>query len=183
MLVVLIATSCLHARRLFLSGGTCLFKIPNRHQVGSVRVVLGRSYDKLGTNVAAATSDEIKYTYTITNNGLLDLFDIGIEDNELHDNGVTISCTDVDSQPANGVGHGSFTRLAPYPDKGLAPAESLTCTATDGVAQSEVRKRDDSQHRRRTPSQRIKHRAQRPHCSSPTKRAPLQHELQSRVVS
>lgn len=154
-------------------------KTPNRYQVGSVHVLLGRSYDKLGTGAAAATSDEIKYTYTITNNGLLDLFDIGIEDNTLHDNGVTITCTDVDAQTADGVGHGSFTGLATYPDKGLAPATSLTCTATDGVTQSEVRKRCGSKYQRCTPSQRIKHRAPRSHCSSPTKGTPLQLDLLS----
>lgn len=103
-------------------------------------VSLGQSYDKLGTNAAAATSDEIEYNYTITNNGLLSLYDISLEDNGLHERGVIITCTDVDSSDVAGVGHGNVTGLAAYSNnKGLAPARSLTCSAIDNVTQEEVR--------------------------------------------
>ncbi|CAM9249880.1 unnamed protein product, partial [Hapterophycus canaliculatus] len=107
-------------------------------QVGSIRVLLTKSYDKLGTDAAAATSDEVDFIYTITNNGLLNLYDIGIESDDLHVKGVSITCMDVDSETSPGVGHGAFTGLAEYPDQGLAPASSLTCTATDGVTQGEI---------------------------------------------
>lgn len=106
-----------------------------------MRVSLGQSYDKLETNATAATSDKITYTYNITNNGLLSLYDIGIEDDDLHEKGVFITCTDVDSLVVSGVGHGAVTGLAAYPTKGLAPAASLTCSAIDGVTQVEVRKK------------------------------------------
>lgn len=114
-----------------------LFHSPH-FQVGSVRVLLTQSYEKLGTDAAAATSDEVELKYTVTNNGLLNLYDIGIMDNDLHEKGVYITCTDVDSETAPGAGHGAVTGLAAYPDKGLAPASSLTCTASDGVTQAEV---------------------------------------------
>lgn len=112
-----------------------------KRQTGSVLVSLGQHYEKLLTNVPAATSDEIEYTYTITNNGLLSLYDIGIEDDGLHEKEVFITCTDVDSLVVPGVGHGAVTGLAAYIDnKGLAPATSLTCSAKDSVTQEEVRR-------------------------------------------
>lgn len=112
----------------------------NTRQTGSVMVSIRPSYDKLETTAAAATSDEIVYNYTITNNGLLSLYDISIEGSGLHEKGVYITCTDVDSLAVPGVGHGAVTGLATYIDnKGLAPAASLTCSAKDGVTQAEVR--------------------------------------------
>lgn len=114
-----------------------LFRKPN--QVGSVRASLGQSYGKLGTDAAAATSDVITYTYTITNNGLLSLYNVSIQDGVLHENGVAITCTDTDSQSVLGLDPGAVAGLAAYPDNGLAPAQSLTCTASDGVTQVEVR--------------------------------------------
>lgn len=101
-------------------------------------MLLGQSYDKQGTEAAAATSDVITYTYTITNNGLLSLYNIGIQDDTLHETGVAITCTDTDSQSEVGLGSGAFTGLAAYPNNGLPPAQSLTCTASDGVTQAEV---------------------------------------------
>lgn len=109
-------------------------------QVGSVRVSIGQSYDKLGTDAAAATSDEITYTYHITNNGLLDLYDIGIMDDGLHEKGVYITCTDVGSNTASREGRGAVTGLAAYASNGLVSAATMTCTAKDGVTQEEVRK-------------------------------------------
>lgn len=108
-------------------------------------VSLEQRYDKLGTNAAAATSDEIEYNYTITNKGLLSLYDISLEDSGLHENGVIITCTDVDSSSVAGVDHGNVTGLAAYIDnKGLAPTSSLTCSAKDNVTQEEVRKTVES---------------------------------------
>lgn len=105
-------------------------------------VSITQSYDKLGTDAAAATSDEIEYNYTITNNGLLSLYDIGIEDDGLREKGVFITCTDVDSSAVPGIDHGAVSGLAAYSsdNKGLAPATSLTCSAKDSVTQAEVRK-------------------------------------------
>ncbi len=112
--------------------------LPDNMQVGSVRVSIGQSYDKLGTDAAASTSDEITYTYHITNNGLLDLYDIGIMDGGLHEKGVSVTCTDVGSNTASREGRGAVTGLAAYASNGLASAASLTCTAIDGVTQEEV---------------------------------------------
>lgn len=118
------------------------FTLKHALQTGSVLVSIGQSYDKLGTDAAAATSDDIEYTYTITNNGLLSLYDIDIEDTGLHEKGVSITCTDVDSSVVSGVGHGAVTGLAAYIDnRALAPAASLTCSATDSVVQAEVRRK------------------------------------------
>lgn len=69
---------------------------------------------------------------------MLKLYDIGIEDEDLRARGVRIACTDVDLQTATGAGDGVFAGLAAYPEKGLAPAASLSCTAEDGVTQAEV---------------------------------------------
>lgn len=80
----------------------------------------------------------MEYTYKIANNGLLSLYDIGIEDQRLHEKGVIITCIDVDGRTMNGAGHGAVTGLAAFPDNGLAPAQSLTCTAKDGATQAEV---------------------------------------------
>lgn len=108
-----------------------------------MRVLLTHGYDKLGTQIPAATSDEVDIAYTITNNGLLNLYDIGIEDDDLHEKGVYITCTDAGAETSVRAGHGALTGLASYPDHGLAPASSLTCTATDGVTQAEVTGRKD----------------------------------------
>lgn len=62
-----------------------------------------------------------------------------MEDVALAEGKVTITCTDVDAQTTDGIRNGMFMGLATYPDKGLRPAASLTCTANDVVSQAEVR--------------------------------------------
>lgn len=104
-----------------------------------MRVSLVQSYGKLGTDTPAATSDVITYTYNIINNGLLSLYNVGIQNDGLLEKGVAITCTDTDSQSVLELGSGAVTGLAAYPDNGLAPAQSLTCSASDGVSQAEVR--------------------------------------------
>lgn len=104
-----------------------------------MRVYLEQYYAKQGTATAASTSDEIEYTYTIRNNGLLSIFNIEIEDETLNARGVTIKCTDVDSNmAADGSSDGAFTGLAEHPDNGLAPAMAVICTANDTATQEEV---------------------------------------------
>lgn len=105
-------------------------------QVGSVHVKLRQAYKKQGKGTGAATSDEVKYTFTITNNGLLSVYNVGID---LQDKGAAISCTDVDLHKSTGVGKGVYAGLASYPDNALVPAARLTCTTKDGVSQAEVR--------------------------------------------
>lgn len=58
--------------------------------------------------------------------------------NGLVENGVTLSCDDVGGKSVEGEPAGAVTGLAPYPDNGLSPAASLTCSATDKVSQAEV---------------------------------------------
>lgn len=100
---------------------------------------LRQAYKKQGKGTGAATSDEVKYTFTITNNGLLSVYNVGIENSDLQDKGAAISCTDVDLHKSTGVGKGVCTGLASYPDNALVPGARLTCTTKDGVSQAEVR--------------------------------------------
>lgn len=118
-----------------------VFAVQHMRQTGSVIVSITQSYGKLGTDAAAATSDEFEYNYTISNNGLLSLYDIRIGDSGFSEKGVFITCTDVDSAAVSGTGHGAVTGLASYnsDNMGLAPGRSLTCSARDSVTQSEVR--------------------------------------------
>lgn len=115
--------------------------VSHPQQVGSVHVKLAQAYEKQGRGIRAATSDEVKYTFTITNNGLLSVYDIGIKNSDLHDKDAAISCTDINLHKSTGVGNGVYTGLASYPDNALAPAAWLTCTTTDTVSQAEVREK------------------------------------------
>lgn len=98
-------------------------------QVGSVDLVLMSTYANRGKN--ATTNDTVSYTYEVTNNGLLTLYEIAVHAEEL-----TIVC---DDGVGKVEGEGSVSGLASYPSDGLAPADSLTCLATASVSQEEVR--------------------------------------------
>ena len=91
-------------------------------------------------DTASTTDDEVGYTYTITNNGLLNLYGIEIVVDGLAANGISVTCGDVGGDSVVGEAPGSVTGLAAYPDKGLSPAASLTCMATDKVSQAQVRR-------------------------------------------
>lgn len=108
-------------------------------QVGSVQLSLTRTYDMEGLNIAASTDDEVHYVYTITNNGLLSLYNIGIKAKTLKENNVAITCEDTGDELVVGSTTGSVEGLAAYPSKGLASAASLRCAATDSVSRAEVR--------------------------------------------
>lgn len=72
--------------------------------------------------------------YTVTNNGLLTLYEIAV-----HAEDLTIVCDDIDGVGSI-EGEGKVERLARYPSSdGLAPAASLTCRATGSVSRVEVR--------------------------------------------
>lgn len=101
-------------------------------QVGSVHLVVESSYPNRGG--VAATSDEIHYTYTITNNGLLTLYDIAVRTEAP----MAIVCVDTDDQDVSYTELGSVEGLATYPSNGLRPAGNLTCRSTGGVSQAEV---------------------------------------------
>lgn len=102
-------------------------------------IKLTYDYVKQATSEAASTSDEIEYTYTITNNGLLTLYNVSVQDETLGEREIDIMCTDVDLRTTRGTSHGVFTGLASYPHNGLVPGASIACTADDGVSQAEVR--------------------------------------------
>lgn len=104
-------------------------------QVGSVRLKVKPSYTK---ETATTTDDEVQYTYTITNNGLLSLYNIELVVDGLLENGILLSCDDVGGESVEGASAGMVTGLAVYPENGLAPAASLICSATDKVSQAEV---------------------------------------------
>lgn len=105
-------------------------------QVGSVD--LGVSWDYPREDRAASTTDEIHYEYTITNNGLLTLYNISLY---TEDPLVTIVCGDTDGS-ASVRGVGSVGGLASYlGDHGLAPAGNVMCQATGGVSRAAVSSR------------------------------------------
>lgn len=122
------------------------------NQVGSVRFLLTPSYAKAATALeAAATSDTVAYEITITNTGLLEVFDISVTA-WADGAGIsgTLTCYDVDETPqvANGgtgggplpVAHEPLEvqGLAGYPDSGLRGGGSLTCTFSTAIGQTEV---------------------------------------------
>lgn len=110
-------------------------------QVGSVRLKLTKTYIGTGLNTAAATTDDkVNYVYSITNSGLLTLYDISLQAESLMENGGAIDCVDTSGQHVAGSSKGRVVGLATYSEAGLAPADSITCTAMSGVSQAEVRR-------------------------------------------
>lgn len=105
-----------------------------------MRLSLNSTYFKMDPSNAASTDDEVHYLYTITNNGLLTLYDIGIKVKALVEHDVGINCVDTDGELVEPAAAGVVKGLASFPDMGLAPASFITCTATDGVSRSEVRR-------------------------------------------
>lgn len=108
-------------------------------QVGSIDLAVLATYGN--KDLAATIVDEIDYVYTITNDGLLTLYNIVVHGEGL----MTIVCVDTDGQFVTGLGTGNVEGLATYPDNGLAPAEVLTCRATGIVSRAEVS--DESLHK------------------------------------
>lgn len=120
--------------------------------MGSVRLVITASYPKTATPLeAAATSDAVSYVLTVTNTGLLQVFDIYVAawgDGA----GITsaLTCEDVDGGSMTDEADtedGQLTLtyeslkiqgLARYPDSGLRGGSSLTCTFSSAVGQTEV---------------------------------------------
>ena len=102
-------------------------------QVGSIDLTVSWDYSRDGQ--AASTTDEIGYTYTIINNGLLTLYNIGLR---TEDPEAEIVCGDTHGS-ARVAGDQSVEGLASYlGDHGLAPAASLVCRATGGVSRETV---------------------------------------------
>lgn len=105
-------------------------------QIGSVQLALTTTYSNAGKK--ASTGDEINYVYTVTNNGLLTLYDIKIQADSLHEEEFAIDCVNTNNLLVRGSNVATLSGLAAYPDKGLAPAASLRCTATGVITQAEV---------------------------------------------
>lgn len=83
--------------------------------------------------------------YTITNNGLLTLYNIELKADFLDEKLFTIECRDTGGQTVLGSNAASSVAgLAGYPDMGLSPAVSITCTATDSITRAEVRTQGDT---------------------------------------
>lgn len=78
--------------------------------------------------------------YRITNSGLLILYDISLQAESLMENGGAIDCVDTSGQHVAGSNMGRVVGLATYSEAGLAPADSITCTAMSVVSQAEVRR-------------------------------------------
>lgn len=124
-------------------------------QVGSVRLLVTPTYAKTATPLeAAATSDMISYKLTVTNTGLLEVFNISVA---AWGDGAGIvgplTCTDVDGSEVIAeadtdgglfplTSRGLMVRgLASYPYSGLRGGRSLICAFSSAVGQSEVRNR------------------------------------------
>lgn len=86
----------------------------------------------------ATIGDGIHYVYTVTNNGLLTLYNITLQSNSLSEEGFVIDCVDTDNFLVGGPNVVTLSELEGFPDKGLTPAAFLTCTATDTITQAEV---------------------------------------------
>ena len=105
-------------------------------QIGSVSLLLESTYANFDQD--ASVDDVIVYKYTITNNGLLTLYNIAIEDIVVEgEDPMSIECIDTDGGKVDGSS--LVQGLASYPSDGLAPAGSLTCSATGSVSRAEVR--------------------------------------------
>lgn len=117
-----------------------------------MRVLLTPTYPKAANPLeAAATSDAVFYEITVTNAGLLEVFNISVT---ARGDGAGISgpftCSDVDEteKVANVGTEGGLLDgtqepmqvqgLARYPDSGLRGGSSLTCTFSSAVGQTEV---------------------------------------------
>lgn len=117
-----------------------------------MRLLLTPSYAKTATPLeAASTSDTVDYEITVTNTGLLKIFDISVT---AWGDGAGISgaltCIDVNnaqvaSDDTEDVRLSVSTHeslqvqgLASYPDSGLPGGGSLTCTFSSAVDQTEV---------------------------------------------
>lgn len=105
-------------------------------QIGSVQLALTTTCPHAGKK--ATTGDKINYVYIVTNNGLLTLYDIKIQADSLHEEEFAIDCVNTDNLLVQGSNVATLSGLAAYPDKGLAPTESLRCTATGVITQAEV---------------------------------------------
>ena len=105
-------------------------------QVGSVDLVIdSRNYTR--EDQEASITDEMSFDYAIVNNGLLTLYNIGLDTKGF----VTVGCATEDSADAEiiTVDGGSVGGLATYVrDHGLAPGGELKCQATGGVSRAEV---------------------------------------------
>lgn len=102
--------------------------------MGSIDLLLKSTYANKG--LAATTADDIDYVYTITNDGLLTLYNITVQAEGL----MAVVCVDTDGRDVGGALNGRVDGLARYPSKGLAPAGYLKCRATGTVTQAEVRR-------------------------------------------
>ena len=85
-------------------------------------------------NQPATSTDEVGYAYTVTNNGLLTLYNIAVHAGVL----VDVVCVDTNGEEVGGTSLGVVEGLASYPSRGLAPAGSLECSTTSSVSQEEV---------------------------------------------
>lgn len=102
-------------------------------QVGSIDLAVLTTY--ADATLAATTANEVEYVYTITNDGLLTLYNIAIEAEAT----MAIVCIDTDGHLVAGANDGRVEALADYTGDGLVPAASMECMATGIVTQDEAR--------------------------------------------
>ncbi|CAM9789547.1 unnamed protein product, partial [Ectocarpus sp. 6 AP-2014] len=107
-------------------------------QVGSVRMETSHAYPKETDAAPAATTDSVTYEYSLSNNGLLSLYNISMRDSVLGEHGTIITCTDTNGNSVVGSKPGEVNGLARYPDAGLTPTSKIFCSGTDVVSQEEI---------------------------------------------
>lgn len=96
------------------------------------------AYPKEADTAPAATTDSVTYEYSLSNNGLLSLYNISMRDSLLGEHGTIITCTDTNGNSVVGSKPGEVNGLARYPDAGLTPTSKIFCSGTDMVSQEEV---------------------------------------------
>lgn len=115
-----------------------------------MRLLLTPYYAKADEPVeAAATADSVAYELTVTNTGLLALFNISVvAGGDVSGVPRALTCTDVDGERKYNSEGSPLTPtnaslrvegLASYPGSGLKGGSSITCAFSSAVAQTEVR--------------------------------------------
>lgn len=105
-------------------------------QVGSMAMRLTHFY--ADNTSAAVVGQTVDFSFVLSNNGLLTLFDVSMRSDYLAERGSKVTCTDAGGNTIAGAAAGSIGGMAPYPDNGMAPGQSISCHSSVSVLQAEV---------------------------------------------
>lgn len=98
------------------------------------------TFDYAASASAAAVGQAVDFSFSVTNTGLLTLFDVYVRSLYLEGRNSIVSCvTDTASNSTVvGTSGGVVSGMMPYPDGGLIPGRSIECTSSVELLQSEV---------------------------------------------